>query len=52
MKKIKKYWYEGYMTVTKDIKPVLKWGGGKRQLVPNIREYYQDLKPKKYSVVQ
>ncbi|MEL0102990.1 MAG: Dam family site-specific DNA-(adenine-N6)-methyltransferase [Gammaproteobacteria bacterium] len=36
------------MTVKNNIKPVLKWVGGKRQLVPNIREYYQDLKPKKY----
>ena len=36
------------MTVKNEIKPVLKWVGGKRQLVPSIREYYQDLKPKKY----
>jgi site-specific DNA-adenine methylase len=36
------------MTVENEIKPVLKWVGGKRQLVSSIREYYQDLKPKKY----
>ena len=29
-------------------KPVLKWAGGKRELLPNIREYYKELKPKKY----
>ncbi len=31
-----------------DIKPVLKWAGGKRNLVPQIREFYKNLKPKKY----
>ena len=29
-------------------KPVLKWAGGKRELLPSIREYYKELKPKKY----
>lgn len=31
-----------------DVKPVLKWAGGKRNLVPQIREFYKNLKPKKY----
>ena len=31
-----------------DIKPVLKWAGGKRELVPEIKRFYQNLKPKKY----
>ena len=30
------------------VKPVLKWAGGKRRLIPDIREYYRELKPKKY----
>ena len=29
------------MTVDYDVKPVLKWVGGKRQLVPDIREFYK-----------
>ncbi len=32
----------------KDVKPVLKWAGGKRQLVPYIREFYKNLTPNKY----
>lgn len=36
------------MTIKYDIKPVLKWAGGKRHLIPTIREYYKDLTPKKY----
>ena len=36
------------MTAKIDIKPVFKWAGGKRQLIPTIREFYKDLKPKKY----
>ena len=31
-----------------DVKPVLKWAGGKRELVPEIREFYKNLSPKKY----
>jgi DNA adenine methylase len=31
-----------------DIKPILKWVGGKRELIPIIREYYKNLSPKKY----
>ena len=31
-----------------EVKPVLKWVGGKRELIPEIREYYKDLKPNKY----
>jgi len=31
-----------------EVKPVLKWVGGKRQLIPDIREYYKNLKPNKY----
>ena len=31
-----------------DVKPVLKWVGGKRQLIPDIREFYKDLSPNKY----
>lgn len=31
-----------------DVKPVLKWAGGKRQLLPSIRNFYKDLKPKNY----
>lgn len=31
-----------------DVKPVLKWVGGKRELIPDIREYYKNLEPKKY----
>lgn len=30
------------------IKPVLKWVGGKRELIPEIREYYSNLEPAKY----
>ena len=36
------------MTAKIDVKPVLKWAGGKRQLLPTIREFYKDLKLKKY----
>ena len=31
-----------------DVKPVLKWVGGKRELIPEIRKYYKNLTPKKY----
>jgi DNA adenine methylase len=31
-----------------DIKPILKWVGGKRELIPIIREYYKNISPKKY----
>lgn len=31
-----------------DVKPVLKWVGGKRQLVPEIRKFYKNLSPNKY----
>ena len=31
-----------------DVKPVLKWAGGKRELVPEIREFYKNLSPTKY----
>ena len=31
-----------------EVKPVLKWVGGKRELIPDIREYYKNLKPNKY----
>ena len=36
------------MTVDCNVKPVLKWVGGKRQLVPDIREFYKNLSPNKY----
>lgn len=36
------------MTTKIDVKPVLKWAGGKRKLLPTIREFYKDLKPKNY----
>ena len=26
-----------------EVKPVLKWVGGKRELIPDIREYYKNL---------
>ena len=29
-------------------KPILKWVGGKRELIPIIREYYKNISPKKY----
>lgn len=29
-------------------RPILKWAGGKRELVPKLRRYYQKLSPKKY----
>ncbi len=32
----------------KNIKPVLKWVGGKRELIPDIRVYYEFLNPNKY----
>ena len=31
-----------------DVRPVLKWVGGKRALIPDIREYYRNLNPTKY----
>jgi DNA adenine methylase len=31
-----------------NVKPVLKWVGGKRELIPQIREYYKNLKFNKY----
>lgn len=31
-----------------DVKPVLKWAGGKRELVPEIRKFYKNLSPTKY----
>ena len=31
-----------------NIKPVLKWAGGKRELIPEIRNYYKKLNPQKY----
>lgn len=31
-----------------DVKPILKWVGGKRELIPDIRNFYKDLSPKKY----
>ena len=31
-----------------EVKPVLKWAGGKRELVPEIREFYRNLSPTKY----
>tara|TARA_Y100001935_G_C17282926_1_gene498584 strand:+ start:230 stop:1114 length:885 start_codon:yes stop_codon:yes gene_type:complete len=31
-----------------NIKPVLKWAGGKRELIPKIRNYYKKLNPQKY----
>ena len=31
-----------------EVKPVLKWVGGKRELIPDIREFYKNLKPNKY----
>ena len=36
------------MTSNQEVKPVLKWAGGKRKLVPEIKQYYKSLKPKKY----
>ena len=36
------------MTDDYHVKPVLKWVGGKRQLVPDIREFYKNLSPNKY----
>lgn len=33
---------------TAEVKPILKWVGGKRELIPDIREHYLNLKPKKY----
>lgn len=30
------------------VKPVLKWAGGKRELIPDIRAYYKTLSPKRY----
>ena len=36
------------ITIDMDVKPVLKWVGGKRQLIPDIREFYKDLSPNKY----
>jgi DNA adenine methylase len=31
-----------------EIKPILKWVGGKRELIPYIREFYVKLKPNNY----
>ena len=31
-----------------DVKPILKWVGGKRELIPEIRKYYEFLKFEKY----
>jgi DNA adenine methylase len=31
-----------------DVKPILKWVGGKRELIPEIRKYYEFLKFDKY----
>ena len=31
-----------------DIRPVLKWVGGKRELIPEIRKYYEFLQPHRY----
>lgn len=31
-----------------DVRPVLKWAGGKRELVPEIRKFYENLNPKNY----
>ena len=31
-----------------NIRPVLKWVGGKRELIPEIRKYYEFLKPNRY----
>ena len=31
-----------------EVKPILKWVGGKRELIPDIREYYKNLNPNKY----
>lgn len=31
-----------------NIKPILKWVGGKRELIPFIREFYKNLKPNNY----
>jgi len=31
-----------------EVKPVLKWVGGKRELIPDIREFYKNLNPNKY----
>jgi DNA adenine methylase len=31
-----------------EVKPALKWAGGKRRLIPDIRKYYKEIRPKKY----
>lgn len=31
-----------------DVKPILKWVGGKRELLPEIRKHYKNLQPGKY----
>ena len=31
-----------------DVKPILKWVGGKRELIPEIKKYYENLKFDKY----
>ena len=31
-----------------EVKPVLKWVGGKRELITDIREFYKNLIPNKY----
>ena len=33
---------------TLDVKPILKWVGGKRELLPEIRRYYKDLEFNKF----
>ena len=30
------------------VKPILKWVGGKRELIPDIREFYSQLNPERY----